>query len=97
VRQESEVLWRWQLQRQTKADRGATGAMLCQSGNVFGVLSQWWQHNGKHGEAVPQIFTKAAVLHHGGQILVRGSYNAHVYRDRVFAANARKDPFLHHP
>ena len=52
-------------------------------------------HNGKYGEAVPQIFTKAAVLHHGGQILVGRSYNAHIYRDRVFAANALKDTFLY--
>ena len=85
------------MQRETKADRSATGEMLCQSGNVFGVLPQWWQHNGKHGEAIPQIFAKAAVLHHGGQILVSRSDNAHVYRDWVFAANALKDTFLHHP
>jgi hypothetical protein len=45
----------------------------------------------------PSIRPKVALLRHGGQILVGRSYNAHVYRDRVFAANALKNTFLHRP
>ena len=47
-------------------------------------------HNGKHGDAVPQIFTKAAVLYHGSKIWWVAAIMRHLLRSCVRRQRAQK-------
>src|SRR5262249_38063526 len=70
--------------------------VLCQEWNIIRPFPQWRQYNGNDVEAVQKIFSKSAVSHHRGEVLVRGRDYPHVDGNRIVSSDPLKLARLQH-
>jgi hypothetical protein len=74
------------------AAKGEKG--LGQQGGIAGPLGQAGDLHHDFGQAIPQVFAKPPVGNHRFQVLVRGTDDARVHRDRTATADPLDRAFL---
>ena len=80
--QHGQGLWRRTQDPLAFFSIDAGNEMFDQGWNIFHALAQRWRINWEDVQAVEQVFPEATFRNQFGQVLVRGSNDAHIHFDR---------------